>query len=901
MVNQMKRTQILIVLLTIGAIITSCTKPKIIRELPEGNLTKLSPNLSPNTVQDEVAPVLIPSNAVISDPCEKENKFQTNLPFDGIITSKEFIKQALSVSDYNKEAVVYLTSNVESASFLTQSEGYASFSHPPNPKYAQRYFLPINGSIGGTDIFYFHPKENRIQFEVLPEPINTEFWDSHPFVTNDAVGNQLLIWASDRPDNHNGFSHPYKNEGNTDLYFAFKRHFEDWSEAKVHNFSEVLEDINTAYSEATPFLFCKCYNSILLFASNRDSKDSTYDIFYVKLEIDFLQQKITAKSKVNKLPFGEQNINTSADERFPYIPYPHITNYKDNLNIYLSSNRYKDSTIVFSKDSVREKINILRKNVGGYDIYRFSLDKAEFNCSPPPPPKLRLIVHLNEYCYDISGKNIVDSAINTKAKFRLNSQEMYTDTIYELQLGTNYSIESFQIDNGCSNQCDTCTEIKPLQFTTPKSIYKDTTIEITLVRNCNRKQAKEFFYSMKKGLAFFVTGYWYPTTTENLNELWSRLASGCLATSKFIDPYDFKPDEKDFYLKAAEINDAWLNNEFYPNIDSLLQKLDICSKKQKILITIQGFTDPCPLRTIRDQAGRITQDSTRFSCDETFVFEKGDEKIVIPQGSYMKLPSLMTTDGKPYNLQHSLQQGNYLLAMLRAHFTKETIIKGFKKKYSQNPDKIKLFDEFIVFNLDAFGIYDEQIKKCPEIDNDIVGIELSNKPYPPTFNEPCNLPHSRRVMIYVDVVNQSDLDKKALVRNECGKLTISQKVETSKEKTSIVPVFSDRNEEERQNLEQSLAQVSMDKPKDVSCPGKCFRVVFGPAKTTEEYTFLRNLLISLGFELDEEEGKNLRLVSKEKFWTEKDAMELIKKLRIELDKLTPLIDIQRVKAYIEQI
>ncbi|MFN3270885.1 MAG: hypothetical protein ACK42G_09875, partial [Candidatus Kapaibacteriota bacterium] len=182
-----------IILTTLSLILISCSKPRIIRELPIGNLTKISAKISPNTNNDDVAPIQQPNNLAIIDPCVKEENFIATGMFDGIMTSSEFIRKTFPVTDYNSEAVNYLTSNVESITFLTATEGYAAFSHPPSTKYIQKYELPLDGSVGGTDIFYFAPKNSRIFFTVLPEPVNSEFWDSHPFVTNDIVGNQLLI------------------------------------------------------------------------------------------------------------------------------------------------------------------------------------------------------------------------------------------------------------------------------------------------------------------------------------------------------------------------------------------------------------------------------------------------------------------------------------------------------------------------------------------------------------------------------------------------------------------------------------------------------------------------------------------------------------------------------------
>lgn len=907
----MEKGKIIITLLIGLFLVAACSKPKIIRELPAGNLTKISPKESPNTKSDEVAPVQQPTNISIVDPCLKEGEVIKNAPFDGIITSAEFIRRTFPLTEYNKEAIDYLTSNVESVTFLTINQGYAAFSHPPTTRYIQRYQLPMSGSVGGTDIFSFSLKDGGVFFEVLPQPINSEFWDSHPFVTNDVLGNQLLIWASDRIDNQGGFSFPYQNEGNTDLYYAFKKPYENWDEVKIHNFNDVLADINTKYSEASPFLFCKCYNPTLLFASNRDSKDSTFDIFYVNLEIDFINQKITAKGPVKKFETGEQTINTSADERFPYIPYPHISTYDGDLNIYFTSNRNKDSIVFVTKDSAKRETRIIFKNVGGYDLYRFQIKRGkDFSCAPPPPPpppKLTLVVRINEFCYNFDG-SVIDSALNVDGVCLLNSRQCNAKVSYELEFGKKYRLEVADVITGCGGICDSCFS-QVIEFVSPTKILKDTTLEFTLNKYCIKRAPRLISFSMKKGLAFFVTGYWYPTTMDNLQELWRRSASGCLSLSNFIDSTDFRPDEKYFYVTAAEVNDRWLNETFYPTIDSLLQLLDTCYNNQKLVITVHGYTDPCPLRTVRDQAGRIIQDSTRFTCDESFVFERNDVKVVVPQGVLMKFPNLKTTEGKAFTPPIGTQQGNYVLAMLRAYFTQQTLKNGFKKKYAQFPEKLRRFDQFVAFTLNAFGIYDER-PPCPEIDKDIVGVELANKPYPPTLNEPCNLPHSRRVMIYVDVVSSSMVEKKTFAREECGKISYVTYLEKKKEKKPEVvqPPISEEELTEDLGAIEIYEEQELEKPQVKTCPGRTYKVVFCEARNTDEYEFLKGFIISLGFEVEdgvaETDGNQkykLPIESKEIFCSPQEANELILTFNERLKKISPLINFRReqVRAYVK--
>ncbi|MGQ9818756.1 MAG: hypothetical protein ACUVQ1_02355 [Candidatus Kapaibacteriales bacterium] len=881
---------VLILMLTL-----SCSTPKIIREYPEGNFKKLKPNDTTNTIRDEVAPIQIPTNLTMQDPCNREQGRPSEQPFDGIITSQEFIRRAFPPSIYSEEAINYLTSNVETLTFLSASEGFAAFSHPPTNEFTRFYNLNMNGSIGGTDIFYFYPKQEKIYFEVLPPPLNSYFWDSHPFVTNDELGNILLVWASDRLDNLGGFSHPYKNEGNTDLYFAFKTPSQDFSEVEVENFNSVLEGINTKFSEASPFLFCKCYNPTLFFASNRNSKDSTFDIFYVQLEIDFSQKKIVAKSNIETLSSKDPPINTTADERFPFVAYPHITSTDQAVNLYFTSNRFMDSIVTEFKDKENKKLRKVFGNVGGYDLYTFELDKNLFKCVPPPPappPKLYVIAHLNEYYYDFSG-NLIDSLIDISETLFLNNETISTKSIQEIALATNYKFERRSSKNGC----DSCFSTT-INFRSPERIIKDTTLEFTITTKCYRIPPRIVEFTLQKGLAFFVTGYWYPTTKENLFELWSRSASGCLRLSKFIDSTDFKPDSRYFYLAAAEENDKWLNEFFYPTLDSLLQLLDTCYSNQKILITVHGYTDPCPLRTIRDESGRIIEDSTLYSCDPDIFFND----IKIPTGIKMKQPELYRLDGKRFVPPFGAQQGNYLLAMLRAYYTKETLRRGFEN-YAQNRPKSKeLFKRFVRFQIDAFGIYDD--RPCSNLNQNIVGIELANKPYPPDLNEPCNLPHSRRAMIYVDVVLDTVIAR-GIYRGECGAITygasLARKVEAKKEAkkpSDILPL--------KEEIEINLGTIQPYIPpqieeEDQTCVGPCYRVLFGRANNTEEYIILKNLLNSLGFEIDGSSEGNLELISKSKFLMIEQAQKYLDEFNRAVGSLSVIVEINRIKARIIQI
>ncbi len=318
-------------------------------KIPPGNVEVL------NTVADEMAPIQKPaSESTNCDICNKELKSKSRGPNDDIQSANLLIAE-LVTEQLPKTSLDYLTKNIESATFLSNESGFVSISHPPDKNYAKEIGLPIEGNVGGTDIFEFKKENGKFIFRNLGEPINSEFWDSHPFAIKDKNCNTLLVWSSDRYDIPSNTSYPYTNQGNADLFYAFCT-YGVWSQVK--SFSGVGSNINLDKSnELSPFITCLCKSPILLFASDRDGKD--YNICKVRLDIDFENQIIKSDNMVEKL---NSDINSSADEYFPFIPNP----ISKSSFIYFSSNRY-DTPKKISEDT-------LYKNIGLFDIYKFPYD-----------------------------------------------------------------------------------------------------------------------------------------------------------------------------------------------------------------------------------------------------------------------------------------------------------------------------------------------------------------------------------------------------------------------------------------------------------------------------------------------------------------------------------------------
>lgn len=343
-------------------VVSSCSEGN--RIIPKGSVKEV------NTDKNELAANQLPTFSKNDNPCA--NEFNIDAKAADVLPSYEFLNQMLGEKN---------SKNIDALSFLNNQSGFFAVSHPPDSLYSINNNIPVYGYVGGTDIFQFAVKNDDLSFANLGKGINTNTWDSHPSAIENDKGNVLLIWSSDRADNFGGFSAPFLKAkslketdtvyGNSDLYYAFRINGK-WTEP--HNFVLAGNDINTGANEETPYIYCLCYNTTLLFASNRNNKDiNDFDIYSVDLSIDFESKTIKA---VNTPALVEaksnDGINTNAKEFFPYVPKPFVADSKAPQMLYFSSDRFSAKKKNDGQDYIQ--------NYGGYDIYSFPFDKR---CKPP--------------------------------------------------------------------------------------------------------------------------------------------------------------------------------------------------------------------------------------------------------------------------------------------------------------------------------------------------------------------------------------------------------------------------------------------------------------------------------------------------------------------------------------
>lgn len=356
--------QIFILLIALLFFVNCSSQKKIIQ--PNGNVKSL------NTTFDDFAPNQRPDKGVSCEPCSNEFTSKVQSLENGVKPSKKFLTEFLELK-YGLYP--------EAITFITDTKGYFSVAHPPDKRSSDLLGFPIHGFIGGTDIFEFDLDDSTQPIKSLSDTINSIVWDSHPTAVSDDNCNVFLIWSSDRAD-LGGYSSPFLRidkikeisdySGNSDLFFAFKINGV-WSEPK--NLKDYIPNLNTTKREETPFLYCNCLKPVLFFSSDRDGD---FDIFYVRLSIDFDKQKVSSSSQIVKLPRDNEalnpaTINSVFDDFFPFIPKPFSDKKSDNF-IYFSSNR-----LATPKDYGK---NTKISSVGGYDIYKFPMPEG-LECTPP--------------------------------------------------------------------------------------------------------------------------------------------------------------------------------------------------------------------------------------------------------------------------------------------------------------------------------------------------------------------------------------------------------------------------------------------------------------------------------------------------------------------------------------
>lgn len=538
--------------------------------------------------------------------------------------------------------------------------------------------------------------EQVIAIDAVNHP---EYWDSQPTLSPD--GN-YLVFVSNRPTT--------LSDKTTDLNLWLSRRdvSGSWTPPVL------LDVLNTEGDEGSPHWGA---DGVLYFASNWDRVDgrpssSGYDIFRAEITKNTAGFQFSSPQNIDDYISSRRcgaanaaRINSSADDMFPFIT-------ADKENIFFASRR--------------------DGGFGEFDIYTAEM----------PKPCVRLVIQCLEQQVDTAGRVTSPFAPSREMSVTVSGVDgtfSHGDTLW-LTPRLEYQLEvQAPAAEACVNR-----SVEPARFVV-NAPWQDTVLVRTFRATSMPLVEKPIVFSDALGTPYFVTGYWWPNTSENYKEFKRKREANILDTAKvtFVDPNDYD------YQSVTSVVDAFFENNIYREIDKRLDSLRRCYDTLSVRITVHGYTDNCALRP-----GQYLGDGD---------VEVGG--IMIPEGYAMRSGSARTASGRQVSLPQQGQKGNIPLSKLRAHFTCQTIDKAMSARAKGEVWNSLKDKGLISFDADGFGVFNEA-NPCADITKDAQSDALPNQPI---VAEECNKPWSRRVYIYVDILTQDQV-RAGFKRTPCGEL-----------------------------------------------------------------------------------------------------------------------------------
>lgn len=655
-----------------------------------------------------------------------------------------------------------------------------------------------NGTSFNLDLWELRDVGGKYDNPVIISDLNSPYWESQPCVSPDG---KMLLFVSNRP-------RPDENAGPGDknIWYSVKKAGK-WAEPKMLNTVNTKgDDISPHWGVDGKFYFATNWSYVndAPSAANFDIfvcesfKDSEYGIIPSDpMNINSLSRKSACG------PQSQINVNTSANEMFPFIT-------PDKKAIYWSSD----------------------KN-GGYgklDIFACGL----------PDPCIKLIASVRRRLLDnVNGKLVIveDYKIIPDFKLKLSgavNKTITTEMEEVLEPGKTYQLSMDVITENCFD----CS-CKPLNYNIETSI-NDTIIRLTFDCDCIRRKRQEV--TLAGGhVPFFITGYWWPSTSENIAEFKNRRGKGGFDTT-FIDSRDYDY----FNPSTGTAMDNFFEEKIYKKLEKIADELSNCGGDDILNISVRGYTDECRL-----MPGKYTVDET---------INVGD--VIIPQGWEMRNTWAQTTTGKKINLPDGGQQGNIMLSKLRAYYTYKTIDNAMKKRsssYKTLADKGQ-----VKFDYEGYGIYDKN-QPCKNDTFETAGANLTKDP---AFIEKCNDPLSRRISMFFELIPKSHEPYYKLTR--CGDA-----------EQSYLRFLKGVQEPLPDETEQSDETSKSKKPEDggsAGCTGpNCYQISYGIVGSLEEFDSIHEFLSKLNIEVMPEkmEDGRVRIISER--LTEENAKQQLAK------------------------
>jgi hypothetical protein len=449
------------------------------------------------------------------------------------------------------------------------------------------YFSATNrtGNNSSRDIYFSEKINNRWSQPKPLEIINTEFYESYPFISKD--GNYLLF-ISDREGGNGGI----------DIYISMRQSDGKWSEA-----INAGNDINSEFNEISPFL--DDFNN-LYFSSQAPTGGNDFEI---------LKAEPVGSFKWKNPRLLEMPVNSVANETGAYI---------NNGFIYFSSDR--------------------EGGCGGEDLYSFQL------CGPV---YVKGKVIRKGSSVPIAGSVTL---IQNNETIRTKDVDADGNFTFNLEPMREYSIEY-------QNDCFT-------QFNPVKTIMTPCSDTSSVIMNFNYvipDMEKEFDFA-EYDVPFFVSGYYYPNTKKNLEDLRLKFSYN-LFTNEAETRYIENPDNN--YDKYTDVVENALNDSYYfvNEVINSLQSECATRNLESISISVKGYADS---RQISEYALYADND-----------IADGNLGVFVNKGQKMD---------------------NQLLSELRAYYTAKYI----EDELKENAGYIKIKDR-VEWNIEGMGIDESAI------------------------------------------------------------------------------------------------------------------------------------------------------------------------------------------------
>lgn len=412
--------------------------------------------------------------------------------------------------------------------------------------------------------------QNMMGFPEVKPDLNLDFGN----IDEDLTPSFLM---SDQGITEIYFSAQSKAERNpdSDLYFSYR-----FDNEKAADPVFVSTDLNTNDEEANPVISPD--GSFMIFESDRKGGQGGIDLY-----VTFRNGNKWGPA----INLGKE-INTKGDEILPFVD--------ENFRLYYSSNGFTEFD---NFDIIRSSINeegfwkdpmimqapvnskadekgcavfnnslIISSNreggCGGFDLYNLEICGDVFVHG-------KLTAHEDT---DISGFVVLQN--EKQEEINRVSVEDNHEFIFDLMPNKTYYVQYY-------NNC--LSDFNPQQRI--DTYCSDTSVVIYETSFFVPKQSAEFTFE-EYDLPFFLTGYYLPVTSTNLEQIRLQFSYGILGTG--ATSYVEYPDEKyDEY--AVQIDDA-LNKATNILTEKIEMMMSTCSSGAEMLVvSVTGFSDPRPM------------------------------------------------------------------------------------------------------------------------------------------------------------------------------------------------------------------------------------------------------------------------------------------------------------------